>query len=282
MKIFYTLFVVMILSVSCKKSGEGQQVLPAQNYSNIAYGQHASQKMDVYLPQGRNTTDTKVIILLHGGGWMEGDKMDFSTYISELQTRLPDYAIFNINYRLAATGTNLFPSQENDVKAAVEFIRSKKDEYAISDDYVMLGASAGAHLALLHSYKYDAPVKVKAVVSFFGPTDLVDMYNNPLNPLVPLLLSTITGATPASNPGIYHQSSPISFVTAQSPPTLLLHGGIDPVVALSQSTRLRDKLQMNGVNNGLVVYPSEGHGWFGANLDDSFDRIEAFLDAQVP
>ena len=55
----------------------------------------------------------------------------------------------------------------------------------ISDKFVLLGASAGGHLSLLHAYKYTTPVKIKAVVDFFGPTDLVDMYNNPASIFAP-------------------------------------------------------------------------------------------------
>ncbi|MEO5562456.1 MAG: alpha/beta hydrolase [Chitinophagaceae bacterium] len=83
--------------------------------------------MDVYLPANRNTGSTLVLILIHGGGWQEGNKSDFDPFVASLQQRLPGYAIFNVNYRLAGNGTNLFPSQENDIKATVEFIYGKRD-----------------------------------------------------------------------------------------------------------------------------------------------------------
>jgi acetyl esterase/lipase len=281
MRIFVFIVASLIL-VSCKKNNEIQVPdQPAQTISNVFYGNDPKQKMDVYLPANRNATATKVIILVHGGGWTEGDKDDFAGYIAILQQRLPDYAIVNINYRLAAANTNLFPAQENDIKSAVEFVVSKANEYKISQRIVLLGASAGAHLALLYGYKYTTPVIIKAIISFFGPTDLVEMYNNPPNPLVPLLLKTVTGTTPIENLSIYTQSSSINFITNQSPPTLLLHGGADNLVSVSQSTLLQSKLQQSGIVNQLVIYPTEGHGWLGANLNDSFNRIDTFLKANV-
>ena len=247
---------------------------------DVSYGSNAQQKMDVYLPGDRNTTSTKVIIMIHGGGWNSGDKSDFNQYVDSLKKREPAYAIFNINYRLA-NAPDIFPAQEQDVKAAVEFIYSKRSEYGISDKFVLIGASAGAHLALLQAYKYSSPVKPKVVVDFFGPTDLVEMYNNPTTPLVPLLLNAVTGTNPTINNTLYTQSSPINFVTAQSPPTIVLHGGADIVVSSSQSALLNNKLSVAGVVHQYVFYPTEGHGWIGANLTDSFNKIQAFLAANV-
>lgn len=268
-----------ILLFGCSKddAGTGNDATKAQTILNVAYGSDAKQNMDVYLPANRTTTSTKLIILVHGGGWTEGDKADFNPYVLLLQQKFPNHAIININYRLNSGSTNRFPAQENDVKAALEFINTKRNEYFISDKWAILGASAGGHLALLQAYKYASPVKLKAVVSFFGPTDLVDAYYNPINPLVPLLLQNLTGTTPQINSIVYEQSSPITFVNAQSCATLLLHGAKDPLVLLSQSQLLQVKLQAFAVPHQLVVYPNGGHGWDGADLIDSFSKIESFL-----
>jgi acetyl esterase/lipase len=238
--------------------------------------------MDVYLPANRTESATKVIILIHGGGWSSGDKADFTVFVDTLKRRLPGYAIFNINYRLATGTVNLFPTQENDVKAAISFIYSKRTEYAISDKFVLLGTSAGGHLSLLQANKYVIPVKIKAVVDFYGPTDLVEMYNNPASIFAPpSALSAVIGATPVTNPVLYQQSSPINFVTAQSPPTIILQGGVDVLVSPSQSATLNNKLQTFGVIHQYVFYPTENHGWTGANLTDSFDKIAVFLNTNV-
>jgi acetyl esterase/lipase len=275
----YLLLLLTLSSFSCKKDTDTGE----KTVLNTAYGTHALQKMDVYLPAGRSSSSTKVIILIHGGGWTQGDKNDLTPYIDTLKKRLPGYAIFNINYRLASGVNNLFPTQENDVKAAIEFIYGKRTEYDISDKFVLLGTSAGAHLSLLHAYKYTSPVKIKAVVDFFGPADLTEMYNNPASILAPpAALAAVVGGTPVTNPTLYEQSSPISFVTAQSSPTIILQGGVDPLVAPSQATALDAKLTTMGVIHQYVYYPTETHGWLGPTLSDSFDKIVAFLAANVP
>ena len=275
----------LVMIISCQKENNGGNnnpvTVPQQTYLNVSYGTDASQNMDVYLPAGRTTAATKVMIMIHGGAWSSGDKTDFNAYVDTLKIRQPDYAIFNINYRLATFAGNFFPTQENDVKAAFDFIVSKTTEYKISQKIVLLGASAGGHLALLQGYKYTSPVKAKAVSDFFGPTDMADLYNHPADPTLLPLLVLLLGGTPATNPAMYQQSSPINFVKAQSPPTIILQGGVDPLVPVSQATSLNAKLQTMSVAHQYVFYPTEGHGWVGANLTNSFSAIQTFLAANV-
>jgi acetyl esterase/lipase len=280
------LSLVALLSVcllSCIKEVDpvSAPTLPEKTELNVAYGFHAAQKLDLYLPAGR-TNNTKAIIVIHGGGWSTGDKSDLTPYIDTLKKRLPGYAIFNLNYRLATGTSDLFPTQENDVKAAVDFIYGKKNDYVISDKWAMLGVSAGAHLSLLHAYKYTVPVKIKAVVDFFGPADLIDMYNNPASIFAPpSALAAVTGGTPGTHLSLYQQSSPVTFINAQTSPTIILQGGLDPLVSVNQATTLKNLLQTNGVTHQYIFYPTEGHGWSGANLTDSFDKIGLFLTATV-
>ena len=284
-KYLFTASISAAILTGCQKSiktGSGSNSLPAQTIMDVPYGSDGQQKMDVYLPAGRSTATTKVMIMIHGGAWSSGDKTDFNSYVDTIKKRQPDYAIFNINYRLSTGTTNTFPAQEMDVKAAVEFIATKLSEYHISQKFVLLGASAGGHLALLQGYKYSSPVKVKAIIDFFGPTDMTDLYNNPASPLIPpAAVALIVGATPTSNPTLYQQSSPINFVTAQSPPTIIFQGGVDPLVSPTQSITLNVKLLIMGVVHQYVFYPTESHGWVGASLTDSFDKIQAFLAANV-
>lgn len=279
-----TLLLAGAILIACNKSDgndNGNGNLSASTMKDVSYGSDAAQKMDIYLPAGRTASTTKVLVLVHGGGWTAGDKSEFDPYIATLQQRLPDYAIFNINYRLANNTNSRFPAQENDVKAAIEFMANKFGDYNVSNKVVLLGFSAGAHLALLQGYKHTSVVKPKAVISFFGPTDLVDMYNNPVSMYAPLLLEALLGAKPSQDLNAYQQSSPSFFVNSSVAPTMLLHGGQDNLVAYSQSELLRDKLKAAGVVNQYVFYPNEGHGWFGLTLNDSFDKIEVFLDANV-
>lgn len=274
----------MSLLTSCQKGTGTAQAAPdysvAETKLNVAYGSDSMQRMDIYLPANRSVTTTKSVVLIHGGGWNAGSKNDFASYIDTLKKRFPDFAIFNIDYRLATSNT-IFPTQENDVKSAIDFIAANAATYGVNkNEMALLGASAGAHLALLLAYKYD-DVKIKAVIDFFGPTDLTVMYNKPWHSMIPYLLQMLTGTTPADKPKVYQQSSPAYFVNAQSAPTLILQGGSDQIVNPSQSRLLKDKLEKAGVDHELVIYPRERHGWYGANLKDSFDRIEAFLKKQM-
>jgi len=280
------LLLIVVTIVSCKKEESANgSVIAASTQLNVAYGAQPLQNMDVYLPAGRSVTRTKVMILVHGGAWSTGDKSELTGFVDSFKIRLPDYAIFNINYRLAAFPNNLFPTQEQDVKAAVEYIYSKRNDYLISDKIVFTGASAGAHLSLLHAYKYNSPVKIKAVIDFFGPTDIADLYNNP--GLVPQLsIAAIVGATPTSNPALYQQSSPVTFVTnATACPTLILQGSADPLVnAARQSAVLRDKLQIAGVPVQYVLYMGKGHGddWGSDTFFDAFNKMQGFVAIHNP
>ncbi len=267
------------LFASCKKTDTTNPGLEvAQNLADVAYGTDTAQVMDVYLPPGRSTATTKVMVMIHGGGWNSMDKDDFARYVDTMKRRLPNYAIFNINYRLASGSNNLFPTQEADVKAAIEFIYSKSAEYAISDKFVLVGASAGAHLALLQAYKYSSPIKIKAVVDFFGPADMVALYNQPG---AQILVAGVVGGTPSTDSLLYASSSPINYVSATTPATIILHGGADPLVNPAQSDSLKVRLDSMHVISSIAKYPTQGHGWEGNDLYDSFNRIQVFLVANV-
>ena len=274
--------------MSCSKSDSGSAntpvSIPASSMTDVAYGTDAQQKMDIYLPANRSTTTTKVLILIHGGGWTSGDKTDFNTSMDTLKSRLPGYAIFNLNYRLATLpANNVFPAQELDTKAAIEFIYNNRATYLLSDKFVLLGTSAGGHLALLHAYKYHTPVNIKAVVDFFGPTDMVDMYNNP-GSYPAIGIAALLSGTPTTNPTLYQQSSPLTFTNASSCPTIILQGGADPLVnPTTQSLALKNKLVTAGVVNQYVFYPTGGHGnWDVPTYTDAYNKIQAFLSLNVP
>jgi acetyl esterase/lipase len=277
--VMHSVFFTLPARVSAKDT---TLTLPSAVMLNVAYGTDPKQVMDIYLPAGRSSQSTRVMFLIHGGSWSGGDKNGFKAYIDSMKHRLTDYAFVNLNYRLVNSTQNKFPTQENDVKAAIAFVMNKTTDYHVSQNVVLLGASAGAHLALLQAYKYTDPVKVKAVVSFFGPSDFNYMYDNPVFPQVPQLLELLLGGSPVNNEAAYFQSSPINYVTAESCPTLIFQGGKDPLVHPKQSELLEEKLQKEGVVNKLVVYPNEGHGWKGSSLGDSFNKITTFLEENIP
>jgi acetyl esterase/lipase len=284
-KLFFS-FCITLTLFSCKKNDAADTVsVAAKTILNVPYGDSAKQKMDIYLPENRREDSTKVMILIHGGAWAGGDKADFDPYIDTLKKLLPDYAFFNINYRLSSGDTvNKFPTQETDVRFAVNHILAKTSDYQVSKKVILLGASAGGHLAMLQGYKDTVSVRVKAVVSLYGPSDLVDMYNNPVggNIALRLLLAATVGKTPVQDMPLYINSSPVTFIKSTSPPTILLHGGLDPLVSPTQSTKVRDLLTAKGVINQYVFYPNGGHAdWNAATNNDAFGKIQAFLKANV-
>ena len=115
----------------------------------------------------------------------------------------------------------------------------------------------------------------------FGPTDMAALYSAS-TPVTQAGLQVLLAGTPAANPSLYQSSSPINFVTAQSPPTLILHGSLDPIVPIAQSNALKTKLQTMGVTVQMVTYPTEGHSWTGISLLDTYDKVQAFLTTYNP
>jgi acetyl esterase/lipase len=283
MRYLYCLvFGLVIIFSSCKKEDisaldrSKNDSLPAANYLDVSYGNSKQQKMDVYLPASRNEK-TRLVIIIHGGGWSSGDKSDINNFIAEFQKRLPGYALANLNYRLVSATGNYFPAQENDIKSAVEFLKNNTGDYNISQDFILVGISAGAHLALLQGYKHNDVLQPKGIVSFFGPVDLEGLYKDSDTSIIPDQLKFILNATLELYPNIFYESSPINYVTSKSAPTLMLHGDKDELVPIEQAHMLQHKLEENHVFNRLVVYPGQGHGWTGKDLTDSFVQVEAFI-----
>ena len=147
----------------------------------------------------------------------------------------------------------------------------------------MLGASAGGHLALLQGFKDSVPVKVKAIVDFYGPADMAAMYNSPAIPGGELAIYNVMGATPTSDSLLYAHSSPINFINTASAPTIILHGGSDIIVSHAQSDSLYAKLAAAGVTASFITYPTQGHGWTNADtLTNSLNHVQNFLIQHMP
>lgn len=265
------------LLAACAREEQPAPTRPAAQHIDLAYGSDPQQRMDLYLPEGRDSGRTPLLVMIHGGAWISGDKGDFRGLADSLRRLLPGLAIANLNYRLAAVGRNLFPTQETDIRAAMDFLGRQAAAYHISRRCIFLGASAGGQLALLQAYKYPAPHAL-AVISLFGPTDMAAFYAKSAVPEVQQWLPLLMQGTPEQNPALYASSSPLHYVSSASCPTLIFHGGADPLVPPAQSLRLRDTLQTLGVPVRLQVYPGAGHGWSGDTLADTFDQVLAFLE----
>ena len=282
-------FLTTLIFISCKKTDDGliNDVLNPNaeiTLTDIAYASTSSQQnMDVYLPAGRTPSTTYTVIMIHGGSWSGGDKSDFNTDIPNLKPLLGNYAIFNLNYRLANGTTILLQQQLNDIDAAINYIYSNATKYSINTNKIaIMGASAGAHLTLLKCYKANTDGKIKAVVDLFGPTDMAWMYNShPVASLTQPIIVNVMGGTPTSSASVYTSGSPINFVTSTVPPTIIFHGTADPIVPFSESINLQAKLQLAGVTNQYITYTGESHGWTGANLTDTYTKAVAFIKNYV-
>ncbi|MBF6608568.1 MAG: alpha/beta hydrolase [Flavobacterium sp.] len=272
---------LLLLNFGCNDSDTEtpDPILPAQELLNVSYGQDAEQKMDVYLPQGRTDETTKTFILVHGGGWSGGSRTDFNYVVPLLKAQFPNHAIVNIDYRLGTMQSPGFPKQIQDIEMMISFL--KNSDYNISDQYAFIGASAGAHLSLLYSYHFDPLHEVQAVCSIVGPTDFTDpAYTG--NPLFQYGLMALVGnANYSLNPEVFIEVSPTSHISPQSPPTIMFYGGQDPLIPISQGTRLRDKLENAGVYNEFYLYSDGGHGnWNLQIMADFQQKLIAFLKSK--
>lgn len=243
---------------------------------NIPYGAHPLQTLDIFLPQGRTTGKTKLLLLVHGGQWVGGDKTDMEGYITLLKSRLPDFAFANINYRLVNGNNILINELLNDLKLAVEYLWSKADSFNISRKTVLLGESAGAQLALVNAYQNNSS-NLKAVIGIKSPTHFTDWYNTAQNPQIKPMLQFITGGTPQSLPQLYSDISPITYPQQGDPSTLLIHGDADGFVLTQQAIQMNQKLNNCGVVNQLNLLSGESHAFTLSGQLQVYDIIAQFL-----
>lgn len=264
--------------------GGGGGTLSERIILDTAYGAAPAQKMDIYLPAGR-TTATKLIILIHGGGWESGDKGDMNYYKNLLRAKWPEAAIANINYRLASNAANIHYNEiMNDISAAVNFMVSNKAGFVTSDSLLMVGASAGAHLAMLYTYKYNTNNYVRAVADYFGPAVLDDWsWYNSFNIWVGKAVKDVLSQYNNSlwDVPLYQSNSPYSQVTASSKPTIIFHGTIDVIVPLYQSQWLNAKLNTLAVPHEYYEYFLDGHGFNPTNTDDAMNKTVAFFKSHL-
>ena len=251
---------------------------------DTAYGTDAKQKMNIYLPAGR-TAATKLLIMIHGGGWQSGDKADaeYTQAIALLRQKWPELAIANINYRLTSNSSVHYNEIMSDVSTAVNFMINNKGNFVTSDTLVMMGASAGAHLATLYTYKYNTAGYVKCVADFFGPVklshwDWYNSYNIWVGQSVKDVLTKFNGA-PWDLP-LYDSNSPYSVATAQSKPTIIFHGTIDVIVPIYQSQWFKSRLTALGVPNEYCEY-FDGHGFNSTNMTDAVNKSVVFFKTHL-
>ena len=196
---------------------------------------------------------------------------------------IAEAAIANINYRLTSNPAIHYTEIMSDITSAVNLMVNNKVNFVVSDTLTMLGASAGGHLAMLYTYKYNSNNYVKAVADYFGPAKLSDWswynsYNIFLGKYIKDILIPFNNA--AWNISLYDSNSPYAVATATSKPTIIFHGTIDVIVPLYQSQWMRGQLNTLGVPNEYYEYV-DGHGFNNTNTDDAMNKTVAFFKAHL-
>ena len=174
----------LMLFTKCEKSDPPsfQVAAEAKAYVDLAYGNDPLQKMDVYLPPNR-TSNTGIIVLVHGGSFIGGDKSQFTPISKYLAAS--GFAVLNINYRLV-DATGMFgqnpvhleskikiKDQVADVGAAVDYALAHAKQWVASPGRLaVVGHSAGGTLGLLYGYGTKNTGKVKAIVNIAGALDV--------------------------------------------------------------------------------------------------------------
>lgn len=214
--------------------------------------------LDVFRP-GYEHGPLPGVLVIHGGSWQNGNSREFLALNGYLAAR--DYVVASINYRLAPKWK--FPAGRDDVLAAVAYLKVYAGQIGMDPTrLVLLGRSAGGQLALLAAYTAGEPA-IKGVVSIYGPTDLQFGYDHPARPQLidtKAVLETYLGGSPSNQKDAYYTASPINFVAASSPPTLLIHGMHDGHVSPEEAARLETKLHTAGVKNLFLRLPWATHG----------------------
>lgn len=276
-------FIILFFVSSCStddsngNNSDVETLDPSQYYEalNVSYGSDNDQKFDIYLPAGRSSS-TKIMILVHGGGWSGGDKSDMNGFRDFVRQEHPDLGIVNINYRLADENNNPYPMQINDITSVIDHLKDNQDNYVIDDDFGFIGVSAGGHLSLLWSYAFDVDDDIKMVCSIVGPTNFTDpAYLNNTNPVLQELIE-LYGMNASIE--FLEEVSPYHRATTSAPPTILFYGGQDPLIPTTQGTAMRDKLDALNVIHEFTLYPNASHGWFGLELIDTGVKLKAFTN----
>jgi acetyl esterase/lipase len=244
-------------------------------------------KLDLYrpsdLPAGARAP---LVVWIHGGAWRSGSKSPCPA----LPLVHRGYIVASISYSLTQDAT--FPAQIHDCKAAIRWLRANASVHSIDPDRIgVWGASSGGHLAALLGTSGDVrdleggpenlahSSRVQAVCDFFGPTDFLRMNDTPgaMDHDAPdSPESALIGGPIQQNRDKVARANPITYITADDPPFLILHGDQDNLVPITQSQLLYEALQRAGIKSRFGVIKGAGHG-FGTSANkaafDFFDQV---------
>ena len=236
-----------------------------------------------------------VIVYFHSGAWITGDR----TGGPAIRQASRGYAVASIEYRLAPRYT--FPAQIHDGKAAIRWLRANAQRFNLDPGRIALyGTSAGAHLAAIIATSSDRPElegahlgnpqfssRVKAVVDYYGPTDLTRIEEQKL-PCIPLdgnasymPPSLLLGCPVQFCKEKAATASPLTYVTRDDPPFLIVHGLLDCLVPWQQSAMLHATLEAAGVSSTFITLPTGEHGGSAFDTQEQKEAVSNFLDKQL-
>ena len=269
----------------------------ALHYSGVTYAATAGYRplqLDLWVPE--SSTPPPLVVWIHGGGWMIGDRRYLPGTLrpNQLFDALLDagFAVATIDYRLALEAP--FPAQLHDAKAAVRYLRAHGDVLGIDTGRIgVWGESAGGHLAALvgltgHRADLEGGIgvvgessAVDVVVDWYGPADFTTMPRMAPPPHIAAKLEPAMQTPPEDSltrgleGSAYADASPVTHVTPDSPPFLLVHGTADWLVPYAQSQQLEAALVAANVPVRLV--PVEG----AEHIFDGCADIDAVVQLSV-
>jgi acetyl esterase/lipase len=228
-------------------------------WHNLSYRDGVSKScvLDLAMPKAEADTPRAAIVVVHGGGWIEGDKSSFSTVENRVPGNILDFAArgfvaATINYRLA--GEAPYPAALEDCWAAIAWLRQHAAEYHLDPERVgAYGNSAGGHLALLLAMAEPPPAasgqsRVRAAVSDSGPIDLV--YGHEHNQLLVVIERFLGGPPRGILVEQYRRASPSTYVDdGKLPPLMLIYGGQDEQVDVRTADALVAALGRSAKND---------------------------------
>ncbi len=217
--------------------------------SDIPYGTANGKPMllDILRPEPLPARPMPVLIELHAGAWLYGEKYP------ERNRPFAEQGFFTVSVDYRPASEAIFPAQIEDIKMAVRWLRAHTEEYNLDTKHIgVWGVSSGGHLASLLGTSGADEEKVQAVATLAGPADLLHMADNPF---LPKLLD----GPVLERAELARAASPTTYVTPASPPFLIIHGTNDKNVAFEQGVLLRDSLSAAGVEVTFIPIEGAGH-----------------------
>jgi acetyl esterase/lipase len=251
----------------------------------VQYASHDGDALigDLYLPKGG--TNRPAIIAVHGGGWQTASR-DIYRYMAPYLAA-HGYTVFSVDYRLTREGRNRYPAAVHDVRAAVQWMRSRGMELGIDQARIaLMGDSAGAHLAALvalagdsadyaDSYRDDpyagVSTKVKAVVGVYGTYDLIQQWeHDAITRPADNITQNFMGFPPMQNRRAWYAASPIGHADFANNATafLLAYGTADDIVDPGQSQAFLTALKQARFYVRSVIVQSAPHFWMADPVDE--------------